>query len=132
MSRTHAIRGCGWFVILNGGGTAVRDLTSAKSFDVVNGNARGACSLQNLCRCTVCFEASYGPSEGYRPPQDDNSGQITTAISLLGYPPANLVSIRRGPGGDTFRRRGSRVCTSCSSRCFRSAGRLTRCHSLRL
>jgi hypothetical protein len=40
LSAVHAPRD----VILNGGEAAVRDLTSAASFEVVNKNAPGACS----------------------------------------------------------------------------------------
>jgi hypothetical protein len=48
----------------------------AESFDVVEGNACGACSLQDLGYCIAALSASYGPSEGLRPPQDDISGVI--------------------------------------------------------
>ena len=58
-------------VILNGGEAGVRDLTSAESFDGVDGNASSACSLRDLGYCIAAFGASYGPSEGLRPPQDD-------------------------------------------------------------
>ena len=38
-------------VILSGGGAGGRDLTSAGSFDAMDGNARGASSVLNLGDC---------------------------------------------------------------------------------
>ena len=38
-------------VILSGGGAGGRDLPSADRFDVVDGNARGVCSVLDLRNC---------------------------------------------------------------------------------
>ena len=48
---------------------------SAGSFDVVDGNARGARSGLSLRYCIADLCAASGPSEGLRPPQDDISNQ---------------------------------------------------------
>src|SRR6266566_841312 len=45
---------------------------------------------------------------------------------------AGLIWIRRGPGADTFRRRGSRVCRLYSNQRFLPATRLAWCYSSRL
>ncbi len=37
-------------------------------------NARSALFGYDLCDCIAALLVSYGPSEGYRPPQDDISG----------------------------------------------------------
>ena len=62
---------CHGDVILSGGEAGVRDLTWANSDDVVEGNAFGACSVAIFLQCTGDVATSYGPSEGFRPPQDD-------------------------------------------------------------
>ena len=62
---------CCALVILNGGEAAVRDRTMAGRFDVVHGNAHAACSIYGPGYCIAALCVSYGPSEGYRPPQDD-------------------------------------------------------------
>ena len=58
-------------VILSGGEAGARDRTTAEGSDAVERNASGACSLQDLGDCPAALHASYGPSEGYRPLQDD-------------------------------------------------------------
>jgi hypothetical protein len=65
---------------VNGGEAAVKDLTSAKKFDAVDGNTQCACSRHNLVNDTADVSASYGPSEGYRPPQDDIASYLYLAI----------------------------------------------------
>jgi hypothetical protein len=65
---------CGYcdLVILNGDEGAMRGRTTAASVDVVDGDALGACRVPDLGDHTAALRASYGPSEGYRPLQDDN------------------------------------------------------------
>jgi len=56
----------------HGGEAAVRDSTMMEGFDAAEGNAslwRPPCAAL-ACRVAV-LHASCGPSEGYRPPQDD-------------------------------------------------------------
>jgi hypothetical protein len=62
---------CGCCDLLNGDEGAMRDRTAA-SFDVVDRKAQGACRVRDLGHRIAALRASYGPSEGYRPPQDDN------------------------------------------------------------
>ena len=58
-------------VILNGGEAGVRDRTGAENSDEVNGNAHAARGVLDPIECIATLRASLGPSEGYRPPQDD-------------------------------------------------------------
>jgi hypothetical protein len=66
-------RRCFELVILKRGEAALRDRTRAGRFDVVGGNAQAACTVCGLGYCIAALCVSYGPSEGYRPPQDDNA-----------------------------------------------------------
>src|SRR5581483_1196961 len=108
------------------GGGAVGTFTSLAEFDAACRNAwwLTLCGQSLLLHCWLLV--SYGPSEGYRPPQDDVVNYVGRELPrlitlLLGSPPAGLASNCRAPGADTFRRRGNRVCRFCSSPCFRPA-----------
>jgi hypothetical protein len=87
-------------VILNGGEATVRDPTSAGSIDFVDGNAREVRNVLDPRDRISAFSASYGPSEGYRPPQDDivskhrelNRGQ--TSSTNLGFDLRNMADER--------------------------------------
>ena len=63
-------------VILNGDSGGMRDRTTAASFDVVGRDTQGACRVRGLGRHTAALRASYGPSEGYRPPQDEMAKSV--------------------------------------------------------
>lgn len=67
-------------VVLSGGEAGARDLTSEEDFDVVEGNASGACGLQGLDYCIAAFSASYGSSDGLRRPQNDICVGVEAAI----------------------------------------------------
>ena len=69
-------------VILNGGEASVRDRMRVGSFDVVDGNAHAACSVYGLGYRIAALCASLGPSEGWRPPQDDNSLEMARWLLL--------------------------------------------------
>ena len=66
-------------VILSGGEAGGKDLTAGEALEVVDGNAYGACSVEDPCDCIAALLTSYGPSEGLRPPQDDtaNGGALS-------------------------------------------------------
>jgi hypothetical protein len=77
-------------VILNGGEADVRDRTTAGRFDVVDGNVQGVCSMPDLGDRIAASHASYSPSEGCRPSQDDFF-EMTAAISLSKCRSASLA-----------------------------------------
>jgi len=64
----------------------------------VDGNAPDVCNVLDLRNGISAFSSSYGPSEGYRPPQDDivskhrelNRGQ--TSRTNLGFDPRNMAA----------------------------------------
>jgi hypothetical protein len=58
-------------VILNGGEAVVRNPTTAKAVDDVDGNTRDARSFETRVLLHCPGQRSFGPSEGLCPPQDD-------------------------------------------------------------
>jgi hypothetical protein len=78
----------------------VRDRTWAGSIAFVDGSAPDVRKVKDLRDCISAFSASYGPSEGYRPPQDDivskhrelNRGQ--TSSTNLGFDLRNMADER--------------------------------------
>lgn len=78
----------------------MRDPTSAGSIDFVDGNARDVRNVLDPRDRISAFSASYGPAEGYRPPQDDivskhrelNRGQ--TSSTNLGFDLRNMADER--------------------------------------
>lgn len=78
----------------------MRDPTSAGSIDFVDGNARDVRNVLDPRDRISAFSASYGPSEGYRPPQDDivskhrelNRGQ--TSSTNLGFDLRHMAAER--------------------------------------
>lgn len=78
----------------------MRDRTAAGGIDFVDRNASDVRNLPDPRDCISAFSASYGPSEGYRPPQDDivskhrelNRGQISR--TNLGFDLRNMAAER--------------------------------------